>query len=383
MRDAMVVLSWMTQEDREGMYILYCDMMTAMHGSDAGKGGKTSHEYVVRVVAQKYNVTTSRAAGVIQLQHNEEQLKKDPTFVVRHDVQEIVDEKCREHIRASYQFYGEKDPLQFVEDPLAGAGVNPRGEDTSSQRIVRTSDLHDVDALLAQAKIREASEERLAIQRHIYVEDVDDNQRSVKCNKETNQLLKVGQKMLKENRIDSADDSDEGTDDNGDAVKTKIPSAASCSPYPENNRGYKDTPGTRRPRWKYVAQIIDTDVIERKAGGSKRRAAKAKAKLSGRVVEGNTLVECDGELRRATRKELEETSWKHRRDESEFMFKGVKDAWLKRVVHGEVGGWGQQEEVNPEVEVVVEEGSTEEDGEESAEEDDSKEKSDDGDDSSK
>ncbi len=37
-----------------------------------------------RVVAQKYNVTTSRTAGVIQLQHNEEQLKKDPTFEVNH-----------------------------------------------------------------------------------------------------------------------------------------------------------------------------------------------------------------------------------------------------------------------------------------------------------
>ena len=34
----------------------------------------TFHEYVVHVMVQKYNVTTSRAAGVIQLQHNKEQL---------------------------------------------------------------------------------------------------------------------------------------------------------------------------------------------------------------------------------------------------------------------------------------------------------------------
>lgn len=108
-----------------GMYRLYLDMMAAM----AGKGGKnksgatkaaedaaanavsstnTSHEYVIRVVAQKYNVTTSRAAGVIQLQHNEEQFKKDPKFKVRHDVQAHVDAMVREQIRECYQSYGEK-----------------------------------------------------------------------------------------------------------------------------------------------------------------------------------------------------------------------------------------------------------------------------------
>ena len=62
----------------------------------------TFHEYVVRVVAQKYNVTTSRAAGVIQLQHNEEQLKKDPTFEVNHALQACMDEKIHENIWETY-----------------------------------------------------------------------------------------------------------------------------------------------------------------------------------------------------------------------------------------------------------------------------------------
>jgi hypothetical protein len=43
--------------------------------------------------------------------------------------------------------------------------------------------------------------------------------------------------------------------------------------------------------------------------------------------------------------ELEQTSWKHVRNESEFMYKGVKEAWLRRQLEGEVGGWGMQEEV--------------------------------------
>jgi len=50
-------------------------------------------------------------------------------------------------------------------------------------------------------------------------------------------------------------------------------------------------------------------------------------------------------LRVANMSELEQTSWKHVRNESEFMFKGVKDAWLRRQLEGEVDGWGMQEEV--------------------------------------
>lgn len=107
-----------------GMYRLYLEMMAAMAGSGKGKkvmgmekakehaknairSTNTSHEYVIRVVAQKYNVSTSRAAGVIQLQHDEEQLKKDPTFKVRHDVQALVDATVRDTIREVYQAHGE------------------------------------------------------------------------------------------------------------------------------------------------------------------------------------------------------------------------------------------------------------------------------------
>jgi len=50
-------------------------------------------------------------------------------------------------------------------------------------------------------------------------------------------------------------------------------------------------------------------------------------------------------LRVASVAELERTSWKHVRNESEFMFRGVKDAWLRRQLEGEVGGWGYQKEI--------------------------------------
>ena len=113
-------------------------------------------------MAQKYNVTTSRAAGVIQLQHNEEQLKKDPTFEVNHALHARMDEKIREYIRETYQSYGEKDPLQFVEDPLASTGRIGR-EDTGLDILVTASELAEVDALLSTTRMRELDEARVRI----------------------------------------------------------------------------------------------------------------------------------------------------------------------------------------------------------------------------
>merc|ERR1711862_942431 len=130
------------------------------------------------------------------------------------------------------------------------------------------------------------------------------------------------------------------------AKTLKIPKGV--SPFPENNRGYKETPETRRPRWKYAAQIINTHTLENPPNSNrrgKRVAARSKARRHGRVVDGNTIIEEGGTLRAATVAELEQTSWKHVRNESEFMFKGVKKAWLRRELEGEAGGWGPQVEV--------------------------------------
>ena len=141
-----------------------------------------------------------------------------------------------------------------------------------------------------------------------------------------------------------------------------IPKGA--TPYPENNRGHKEVAQTRRPRWKYVAQIVNTRMLENPAGSPRRGkgvAALAKGRRHGRVVDGNTLVEQDGMLRVANVAELEQTSWKHVRNESEIMFRGVKQAWLKRQLEGEVGGWGVQAEENRAEEPKLVEGEKEED----------------------
>jgi hypothetical protein len=151
--------------------------------------------------------------------------------------------------------------------------------------------------------------------------------------------------------------------------RTIIPIPEYATPYPENNAGHKSQPNTRRPRWKYAAQIIDTRALKNPPNSDhhgKKVAARYKAKRHGRVVDGNTLIEQDGHVRVATRAEVEQTSWKSVRNESEFMFKEVKDAWMRRQLEGEVGGWGPQEEVNKPKQVEVKEVESGEEGEESA-----------------
>jgi len=381
LHDAMATLTWMTQNEKDGIYKMYCDLMTVMaeKGGDPKKNSwgvlstNTSHEYVVRVIAQHYNITTSRAAGVIQLQHNEEQLNKDPNFKIRHDVQAYVDAKVRENHRDVYQSYGEKDPLTFVEDPVASTGFIGR-EDVGSAAVMGASDLIDIDALVKKVKRMEKDETSIRIKNHIYVEDVDDRTRTVKVDKEAKRL----EKMKKELAV-LYDDESKTTGDEEDTVstkptKTKVPPIPEGAlPYPANNVGYQDTPNTRRPRWKFAAQIINTHTLENPPDSTKhgkRVAARTKARRHGRIVDGNTLIEEDGEVRVATVAELEQTSWKHVRNESEFMFKGVKAAWMRRQLEQEVGGWGRQEEVynEPEPERIEGESESEEGEAESSEE---------------
>jgi len=380
LQDGMITLSWLTDNDASLMYQLYVNLMTAFVAKNEGARGRdgsavkeeewgvlsanTSHEYVVRVVAQKFNVTTSRAAGVIQLKHNEEQLKKDPNFKVDHKLQAHVDNMIRQQISEVYRSYGEKDPLGFVEDPIASTGIIGH-EDVGSPAITSASDLIDIDAMVEQKKKEEKQEAIRKMRNHIYVEDVDDKSVNVKIDKDARRLLKSSEKLrsLYSSQVgDAADASVKSNDDVKDDTydntalpesnkrRTKVPIIPEyASPYPENNAGHKSQAKTRRPRWKFAAQIINTYALENPPNSchrGKKAAARIKARRHGRVVDGNTLIEQDGKVRVATVAELEQTSWKHVRNESEFMFKGVKEAWLRRQLEGEVGGWGLQEEVN-------------------------------------
>uniref|UniRef100_A0A7R9YZA4 Uncharacterized protein n=1 Tax=Pseudictyota dubia TaxID=2749911 RepID=A0A7R9YZA4_9STRA len=337
--DAMLLMCWLGKEDREAIYQLYLDMMESMAKSDRGV---TSHEYVMRVVAQKFGISTKRAAAVVQLQHNEDRIRKEkPEQKIYYEVQEHVDAMAQNYIKDLYEFYGEDPPKGFVEDPMGTDGTG------DPDRLVRGStsanDLYDVDALMRQKLIREKAEAQLSIDGHVYVEDVDDAERDVKLDGNAKKLMEAAKNAVWE---DDSSDAALATDgaENGEASakNKKCPRRDDQAPLPNNGLGIagvwagKDVDG-RRPRWKFAAKIIDTTKDAKKI----KRNRKLKKTYDKGV--DNTLIEHDGTVRPATVKEAYCVSWKPVRNEKEFMFKDVKQAWLDRTLRGKTDAWGRVE----------------------------------------
>lgn len=369
MKDAMVVLSWLTQEEREGIYQLYLDMMTTMSATESGT---TSHEYVMRVIGQRYNISSDRVAAIVELQHIEDQLRRnDPEYEIRHHVQEHVDAKVRTIIRENYAHYKEVDPIQFVEDPPA-SGVSRRGS-------VVAGDLVDVDRRMRDALIREKDEARLAIDSHVYVEDVDDSTRLVKVSKECERLVKEKNLMsvsdvATENSpgVSGTENSDNSDDSNSEdsnseegsekrRLAKKLQRTALETPLPENYRGHKSTPNAHRPRWKFAAKSIDVhdaNLLKLAQKKTRRvgRRSKASAKRDDESCLDDTLVEHNGVLRAATVEEGRSLSWKPTRHPKEFKYRTAKKAWLDMTLRGKGSGvWGRQEERKKEEKVEDEE----------------------------
>jgi len=335
LHDGMVVLSWLTQGQRDEIYSDYLAMTERM-SSDEDTDGVTSHEYVVRVVGQKHGITAMRVAAIVQLAHNEERIVAEGQHELYNDVQEYVDASIRKHIQTAYREHRERDPDGFVEDPVGVIGeMSP---EVRTAETIRVEDLHDVDDLERRAAIRGRDEARLHIDRHVYIEDVDDSARDVSVNRECIELVR---RKTSVSRQQSRKDSNNHSND-----KTSVDDDANT-----DNNNKKDATD-RRPRWKYVAKVINTrdekKTIAKDGRGGKGKKARQKRALSG--IE-NTIVENDGVLRVATVQEAKKTAWKPERENLEFAFKGVKNAWLERKLRGEVGGWGLAPKKSKESEV--------------------------------
>jgi len=194
MHDAMVTLTWMTEETRQAIYTDYLSLMVESandRGDPSGKGkqgkGTTSHEYTMNVIAQRYNVTPERVAGVVQNCHDEEQaMARGEHLHTR--AQEYVDAKLREHINNCYNAYGEVDPKGFVEDPV---GAVPEVIDTqlATRDLTRVEDLWDLDRLMERAVKRKEGDAQLKIDGKIYIEDVDLDTIESKVNTECLKLI--------------------------------------------------------------------------------------------------------------------------------------------------------------------------------------------------
>ena len=311
--DAMVTLSWMDHDTQRRIYDLYLNWMT----NAQEKHGKTSHEYVCRLLGQRFNITPFRAAAIIQLQHQEEQYKlNEPDRPVLTEEAKIMDAYMKHTITEAYRSTGETPPDTFVEP------VDPEGG-MESYKTVAVDDLMDVDQLTRDANVREQERARVMINEHVYIEDKDDEAQEIKLTRETKRLMK--QKEQLQATKDAA----------GDAV---------ASPTAKEAMDQKDE---RRPRWKFVAQTINTQDLNPKAkfshykDGKPLRGRRHRTRFQQDWPE-NTLIEEDGALRPANLAEVKQTSWKPVRHVQEFTYEGLKKGWLDRTVRNKSNAWGKK-----------------------------------------
>jgi hypothetical protein len=235
-QDALVTLSWLDQNEQKLVYQLYLDLMVS---AEATSGGRTSHEYVMRVIAQKFNITAERVAAVVQLQHNEQQmLLENPDIELCTELADQMDKLIKDEINDAYQTFNLKKPESFVEDPVGTADLKPR------KKWVIADDVFDVDQMAEDAILREERDARLIIDGHVYIEDVDAESIPVPLDKDCRYLLKqkgvIEKKMAEQNaRVLSER-----------AKKTAI------EPVWRNKNGEGET----RERYKFIAQTGTFDV---------------------------------------------------------------------------------------------------------------------------
>mmetsp|Transcript_9604 Transcript_9604/g.14384 ORF Transcript_9604/g.14384 Transcript_9604/m.14384 type:complete len:477 (+) Transcript_9604:143-1573(+) len=357
LHDAAVVLSWLNETQRQDVYQMYLSMMV---DQDNEFKGTTSHEYVMRVIAEKFHLSPRRVGAIVQNCHDEEQAYRNGEISKDQEkVSAWVDTKIQELIDDTYETYEEKNPNEFVEPPIGGAdmiNVSP------ARDAVTVEDLYDVEELEQEAVVREREEAQLLIDQKVYIEDVHAKDITSKANAECHKLIKRANIEFKDlrNSFKRSDGSDNSSDNGAENdYEYTLPEGGQR----EDEEG-NITKTERRERWKWVAQTVNTreekNVRKMKKGGRRKGTLRKKNNDN----KDNTLVEHDGVLRVATMEEVSGVAWKPIRNPIEHTYGGVKASWLSR--KHDRKGWGrmerkyvEEEEENAEEEVEKSEGDAE------------------------
>jgi len=305
--DSMIALSWLDAKTCKQIYSTYVDMMVR-HQTE--HPGRTSHEYVCRVLAQRFQITTWRAAGVVQLQHAEEQMRRNNPELLCEEQAQWAEDTITKNISDAYKSERAQPPNRghggqhqaFVEDPV---GIHGLGEaDETSTSWVATDDIYDMETKLRKANARDDELGQVMIDEHVYREDVDESTLPVKSDGVAKRLIKAQNAQKEEEETESP------------------------ISFPETNGQ-----GKKRPRWKYVAKIVNTRAMRRKG---RKITSYANNNMS------NTLVEEDGSLRVATVEEAKKVAWKPTRTKgNEYIYEGVQKAWLDKTINGNTEVWGK------------------------------------------
>ena len=323
--DSMIVLSWLDERTCKAIYSTYVDMMMR---NESENPGRTSHEYACRVLAQRFQITEWRAAGVVQLQHAEEQMRRNNPELLCDDVSQYADSCIRQNISDAYKSERSQPPNRggqqqpFVEDPV---GIHGLGEpDEISSSFVTADDIYDMETKLHNADVSDEELAKVLIDEHVYKEDVDESKLSVKIDGSTKRLIKAQQKQkaYSQSKVATGGSKEE------DATVTTTEESTTPNTASTNEKGKK-----KRSRWKYVAKVVNTRAMQKK--GRKLTS------YNNNNME-NTIVEENGSLRVATVEEAKKVAWKPTRTKSnEYIYEGVQKAWLKKTTEGNTTVWGK------------------------------------------
>lgn len=301
--DAMVTLSWLSARDQQQIYQLYCDIMLSSGAQSSS--AVTSHEYAMRAVAQRFRITAQRVAAVVQLQHTEQQLKRQGVKLAD-DVAEYMDAQIQNEIRQAYQSFGQRPPDSFVEDPV---GVMATGDSKQWQPV---DDVLDVPKMWKDTQEREDHEAKAYVEGYIYKEDKVLSEVPVPLDDDCQVLLKQAKNLHK-----------------GSAEKDNV---------------------VTNGRWNFVAQTVNT----RHQKKQKHNAAMAKKKVKtptsytnnsprntivvDRAADSTTTTTT---IRAGTLADTEGVAWKSKRDPQQFIYGPVQRAWLERQATGDTTVWGK------------------------------------------
>lgn len=289
------------------------------------------------MLAEKFTITPFRVAAVIQLKHNEEQYRMNGVKLLDEEAA-MMDEAIQHIIKLAYQLTGEIPPEQFVEDPARTGG------EQESRQFQPMDDVFDMRALVQSAHIREQTRARLLINDHEYIEDVDDSSINVDVNDNVKTLMKRQKRLAEQQQqffstkaaaasATSAPATNAATNTNSEEKDSTI------TTLPFHKPKYTDE-NPKRPRWKYVAQMVNTRDAKKGAKHQGKYGRKHRATFEQHCTD-NTVVEQDGQLRVANMAEAKNIAWKPTRHIQEFIYANVKRGWLDRTVRNDIKAWGK------------------------------------------
>lgn len=326
MFEAQATPSWMTQQEMDEIYDLYISLMEAAEKNNS----VTSHEHVMRVLGQKFSITSWRAAAVITLKHNEEQMKRHEPHNLLEDWARRRDEELTFEVNDTYALYKTKPPGRFVEDVSSLSSFN-------KPNILReTEDVLDIDELERNADLAEEKKARKILDGHVYKIDQDDADIVSPMDKNCRQILnhkpKIDTTIVERQR------------QKGQAIEPV---------WPQKQKGSK------KQHWSFVAQVIDT------------KHNKISYKTNDPT---NTIVaHPDGKVSAGTMQDIQDMSWKPQRNDLMHCYDIVKRAWLDRVNRHLPHAWGRYSDYDPNIDYRArkeeadakkrKQGSGEEDGE--------------------